>query len=88
MITAYKIHRTICFIVNVLIVGLITYAVKSDSSDKSPIILMVFYPLLFIVNLIMIIILWLLKSTHVKIYKQAPIVLMILFIPTLILTLN
>ena len=86
MTTAYKTHRTTCFIINLLIVGLIVYTVKSDNSDKSIIILMVFYPALFILNIVVSLALWFFKSTHAKIYKQAFIGLAILFISSLILT--
>ena len=69
-----------------MIVGLIVYTVKSDNSDKAPIILMVFYPALFILNLVLSVVLWLFKSTHAKIYQQALIGLAVLFVPSLILT--
>ena len=88
MTLAYNTHRAICFIINLLIVGLIIYTVKSDNSDKSIIIFMVFYPALFILNLIVSLVLWLFKSAHAKIYKQALIGLIILLIPSLILTTN
>jgi len=85
MTKSNHLHKTICFSINLIIVGLIIYAVKSDNSDKSPIILMVFYPILFLMNFVILLILWFLKSSHVQIYKQALMVLLILLIPSLIL---
>ena len=79
--TTYNLHRTIAIILNVIIIGLIIYFVIKTDSDKSPIIFMVFYPALTILNLIIAIVLWLLKVPQGKIYKQITVGQLILFVP-------
>ena len=81
MTSTFNLHRTIAFVLNALIIGLIIYTVIKDNSDKSPIIFMVFYPALIILNLIIAIVLWLLKVTQAKIYKQIVIGQLMLFVP-------
>jgi len=81
MISAFNIHKTIAFLLNAIIIGLIIYFVLKTDSDKSPIIFMVFYPALTILNLITAIVLGLLKVSQAKIYKQIVIGQLIIFIP-------
>ena len=70
MSSTFNLHKTIAFLLNAIIVGLIIYFVFKTDSDKSPIIFMVFYPALTILNLIIAIVLGLLKLTQAKIYKK------------------
>jgi hypothetical protein len=81
MTSAFNIHKTIAFLLNAIIIGLIIYFVFKTDSDKSPIIFMVFYPALTILNLIIAIVFWLLKSAQAKIYKQIVIGQVIIFAP-------
>jgi len=81
MISTFNLHKTIVFVLNAIIIGLIVFFVFKTNSDKSPIIFIVFYPALIIFNLIIAIVLELLKMTQAKIYKQIIIGLLILFIP-------
>jgi heme A synthase len=85
MTSIFNLHRTIAFVINVLIIGLIIYTVIKDGSDKSPIIFMVFYPALTILNLIITIVLSLFKMTQAKIYKHIVIGQLMLFVPLAIL---
>jgi heme A synthase len=85
MTSTFNLHRTIAFVINVLIIGLIIYTVIKDGSDKSPIIFMVFYPALTILNLIITIVLSLFKMTQAKIYKQIVIGQLMLFVPLVLL---
>ena len=87
MTSTFNLHRTIAFVINALIIGLIIYTVIKDGSDKSPIIFMVFYPALTILNLIITIVLTLLKLPQAKIYKQIVIGQLLLFFP-IILTIS
>ena len=87
MTSTFNLHRTIAFVINALIIGLIIYTVIKDGSDKSPIIFMVFYPALTILNLIITIVLSLLKVSQAKIYKQIVIGQLLLFFP-IILTIS
>ncbi len=79
--TTYNLHRTIAVVLNAIIIGLIIYFVIKTDSDKSPIIFMVFYPALTILNLIIAIVLWLLKVAQANIYKQITVGQLILFVP-------
>lgn len=81
MTSTFNLHKTIAFVFNAIIVGLIIYFVIKTDSDKSPIIFMVFYPALTILNLIIAIVLWLLKVKQAKIYKQIFVGQLLLFIP-------
>ena len=85
MTSTFNLHRTIAFVFNAIIIGLIIYAVIKDGSDKSPIIFMVFYPALTILNLIITIVLSLLKVPQAKIYKQIVIGQLLLFIPIILI---
>jgi hypothetical protein len=85
MASTLNLHRTIAFVINALIIGLILYTVIKDGSDKSPIIFMVFYPALAILNLIIAIVLWLLKVKQAKIYRQIFIGQLLLFVPLVFL---
>ena len=85
MTSTFNLHRTIAFVFNALIIGLIIYVVIKDGSDKSPIIFMVFYPALTILNLIITIVLSLLKVPQAKIYKQIVIGQLLLFIPIILI---
>ena len=85
MTSTFNLHRTIAFVFNALIIGLIIYVVIKDGSDKSPIIFMVFYPALTILNLIITIVLSLLKVSQAKIYKQIVIGQLLLFIPIILI---
>ena len=81
MTSSFNLHRTLAFVLNAIIIGLIIYFVIKTDSDKSPIIFMVFYPALTILNLLITIVLWLLKLTQAKIYKQIVIGQLLLFVP-------
>jgi hypothetical protein len=81
MTSALNLHKTIAFLLNAIIIGLIIYFVFKTDSDKSPIIFMVFYPALTILNLIIAIVFSLLKLTQAKIYKQIVIGQLIIFVP-------
>jgi hypothetical protein len=85
MTSTFNLHRTIAFVFNALIIGLIIYVVIKDGSDKSPIIFMVFYPALTILNLIITIVLSLLKVPQAKIYKQIVIGQLLLFFPIILI---
>ncbi len=69
------------FLLNAIIVGLIIYFVFKTDSDKSPIIFMVFYPALTILNLLIAIVLGFFKLAQAKIYKQVVIGQLIIFVP-------
>jgi hypothetical protein len=85
MTSTFNLHRTIAFVLNAIIIGCIIYFVIKTDSDKSPIIFMVFYPALTILNLIIAIVLWLLKVSQGKIYKQIVVGQLMLFIPLVLL---
>ncbi len=85
MTSTFNLHRTIAFVLNAIIIGCIIYFVIKTDSDKSPIIFMVFYPALTILNLIIAIVLWLLKVPQGKIYKQIVVGQLMLFIPLVLL---
>ena len=85
MTSTLNLHRTIAFIFNAVIIGFIIYLVIKTDSDKSPIIFMVFYPALTILNLLIAIVLALLKATQAQIYKQIVIGELILFIPLVLI---
>ena len=81
MTSTFRLHRTIAFVVNAIIIGLIIYFVIKTDSDKSPIIFMVLYPALTILNLIIALVLWFLKVAQAKIYKQLVVGQLLLFFP-------
>ena len=85
MTLTFNLHRTVAFVINALFIGLIIDTVIKNGSDKSPIIFMVFYAALTVLNLIVAIVLSLLKVTHSKIYKQIVIGQLLLFVPLVII---
>jgi threonine/homoserine/homoserine lactone efflux protein len=76
-----KTHNIIAIISNVIIVAFIIFFVTKTNSDKSPIIFAVLYPLLIILNLLVMSILLLFKSNKAKIYRQILIVLLLFSVP-------
>ena len=83
--TLYKLNKIISIFLNAVIIILIIYFVYRTDSDKSPIIFMVLYPVLFTLNLLILFVLGLAKSKYSKIYKQIVLGLLILFFPLLII---
>lgn len=83
--TKYNTHKLISFLVNLIIIGLLIYLVKRIDSDKSFIIFGIFYPLLIIMNGLIFIALWLLKSPYRSIYSQTFIGLILLIVPFAVL---
>ncbi len=80
----FKIQRMIAFLLNAIIIGIILSNVLSSDSDKSPIIFMVFYSILFFLNLMIMLILKGFKLIQARIFKETTIVLFTLFIPLII----
>ena len=85
MTTTFNLHRIIAFVLNTIILGLIIYFVSKTDSDKSPIIFMVFYPALTILNLLIAIFLRFFKVRQAEIYKQIVIGQLILFVPLILI---
>lgn len=81
MTKAFNIHKAIAFVINIIIVGLIIYFVKATGTDKSSIIFIVFYPVLILLNGLILAILWIMKSSQKNIYKQTLTGLLLFFIP-------
>ena len=85
MTSTIKIHRLIALLTNALIIALIIYFVYKTNSDKSPVIFMLFYPVLIILNVIAAIIFLILKKPVAFIYQQIILVLILLFLPLIFL---
>jgi len=85
MTSTFNLHRTIAFLLNAIIIELIIYLVIKTDSDKSPIIFIVFYPALTILNLLIAIVLGLFKMTKAKVYKQIVIGQLMLFLPLVLI---
>ena len=85
MTSTINLHKTVAFLLNALIVGLIIYWVFKTGSDKSPILFMVFYPALAALNLIIAIILGLLKRPQANIYKLIVLGQLIAFAPLILI---
>lgn len=81
MTSKFHFHKAIAFFINIFIVSTLIYFVVNDSSDKSPVIFMVFYPLLTIINLIISLVLWYFKMQQLHIYKQTTMALFVLMLP-------
>jgi len=85
MTSTFNLHRTIAFLLNAIIIELIIYLVIKTDSDKSPIIFIVFYPALTILNSLIAIVLGLFKMTKAKVYKQIVIGQLMLFLPLVLI---
>jgi len=81
-----KILKTIPLIFNLTVVGLIAHFIIKTNSDKSPIIFMLFYPILILLNLIILIVFSILKNkVYVRILRNNILLLLLLIIPMFIL---
>lgn len=81
-----EILKTIPFILNLIIIGLITFFIIKTDSDKSPIIFMVLYPILLLLNLITLIVFSVLKNkVYTRIIKNNILLVLLLIIPMFIL---
>ena len=84
MTSTFNLHKTITFVLNAIIMGRSYFLIKTNS-EKSPIIFIVFYPALIILNLIIAFIPGLLKLTQTKIYRQRVNGLLVLLIPLVLI---
>lgn len=81
-----KILKAIPFLLNLIFIGLIIYFIIQTDSDKSPIIFIILYPILFLLNLITLIIFSVLKNKiYSKIIRHNILLLLILIIPMIII---
>ena len=81
-----EILKTIPFILNIIIVGLVAYYTIKTDSDKSPIIFMFLYPILLLINLIALIVFTILKNKfYARIIRNNIFLLIILIMPMIIL---
>lgn len=81
MVLSSFLYKAIAYTVNVVIIGFILYTVFDIKSDKSPVIFMVFYPALIILNIIISIVLSVLKVRQAGIYRQIAVIEIAMFIP-------
>jgi hypothetical protein len=79
-------HRFFVFVVNAIVLFIICYLVINDGSDKSPIIFMVFYPLLLLMNLIVGVVLYCFKRPSYNLYMRIVVWGLALLLPLLILS--
>ena len=78
----YKVIQYTVTYLNIFLVLAIVYFIKITDSDKSPIILIIFYPILVILNCILLIVFWFLKNKYVvKLFKINLLILMLLIFP-------
>ena len=75
-------------LINAIFIIALIYFVGKTNSDKSPIIFWIFYPFLFVINLLLFLLLAALKSIYAKTQKQILIALLLLFFPVMIITLS
>ena len=80
-----RLFQTTTILINLTLVGLMAYFIKETNSDKSPMIFMVLYPILILLNLVLLILFWLLKKHAIdKILKDNIIILLMLILPMII----
>ena len=80
----YRIHQIISFLINLVIIVFIVYATARNNTDKSPGSLWVLYMILLTTNSVVLFVLRLVKSKQAKIYQQALIGLLFMFVPIVI----
>jgi hypothetical protein len=80
-----KIHLIIVSAINLVLI-LIMLSIAWDGNDKAVILVIFGYPALIIVNGLLWLILRILKRPENKIYKMTTIGLILLFIPTLLIS--
>lgn len=78
-------RKILALLINVLLITYLILQVLKTDSDKSPVIFLVIYPILIILNLIVYFGLKTFKSSQAVTYKQTTILLLILFLPLLLL---
>ena len=78
----YKVIQYLIITLNIFLALAIIYFIKITDSDKSPLILIIFYPILAILNCILLIVFWFLKNKYVvKLFKINLLILMLLIFP-------
>jgi hypothetical protein len=77
-------HLVIASIVNVFLTGML---IKSawNGNDKAILLVIIFYPMLILANLVLWFVLGSKKNTHYKVYRVTTIALILLFLPVLII---
>ena len=88
MRSALTAHKSIVYLLNIAIIGVIVYFVIETDSDKSPVIFMVFYPALAVLNLVIAIVLSLAGKPQAKIYRNVVIAMLVLLLPLLLVMLG
>lgn len=78
-------RKILALLINVLLITYLILQVLKADSDKSPVIFLVIYPILIILNLIVYFGLKTFKSAQAVTFKQTTILLLILFLPLLLL---
>ncbi len=78
--------KAIPYLLNLIFVGLVAYFIVKTNSDKSPILFMLFYPAILVLNLITLIVFIILKNkVFTGIIKNNILLLLLLIIPMFIL---
>jgi len=86
MVSRNVIHRIVALVVNLLLVVLLFYKVITIHSDKAPLLVFFYYPLLTLANLILWLALRKQKPIYAQVYKQTFVGLLLLFVPAVYLT--
>ena len=80
----YKNKLILAYFINCLIILIMLWRVIAINNDKGPLVILVFYPVLFVINLILYGILRITKDEDYKIYLRQIQLLLILFIPVVV----
>ena len=81
MNASFVIHRIIAIVFNLFLITWIFYVVIRTNNDKSPILFVVYYAVLSVLNLVIAVVLSFLKTRHYKIYRQIVLAELLLFVP-------
>ncbi|MCP9756025.1 hypothetical protein EGI26_12760 [Lacihabitans sp. CCS-44] len=79
------VHKSAAYLINLILISLLLYTTKVNDNDKSPIIFMLGYGLLFIINALVFLFLFLFKSQNKKIYSTILMGMILLLIPLILI---
>jgi len=80
----YKNKLILAYFINCLIILIMLWRVIAINNDKGPLVILVFYPVLFVINLTLYGILRITNDEDYKIYLRQIQLLLILFIPVVV----
>lgn len=85
MTANFYLHKTIIFILNIVAISFLLFRIQQINNDKAILLLIFYYPILLLINLVLWLIVRICNKEHANVYKQSVAGLLFLLIPVIII---